>query len=137
MDQSFKFEDISNYNETSDLLFIFFAILTVDVIVLFLTRYYKVGGKYLNEWYDQFNVLAVLADIMIIFIGFTFTRYLYTNYFFAKFEFNPIIFMTLLVVVQIIHDLLFYFGVIRTIPKGHNEMIDTFKRYAGDLGGII
>ena len=133
----YKFEDISNFNEIPDLMFIFFAILTVDVIVLFLTRYYKVGGKYLNEWYDQFNILAVLADVMIIFIGFLITRYLYTAFFFEKFEFNPIIFMVLLVVVQLLHDLLFYFGVIKTIPYGHNEMMDTFKRYAGDLGGII
>jgi hypothetical protein len=133
----YKFEDISNFNELSDLSFIFFGILTVDVIVLFLTRYYKVGGKYLNEWYDQYNILAVLADVMIIFIGFLITRYLYTYFFFEKFEFNPIMFMTLLVVVQLLHDLLFYFGVIRTIPLGHNEMMDTFKRYAGDLGGII
>jgi len=133
----YKFEDISNFNEMPDLMFIFFGILTVDVIVLFLTRYYKVGGKYLNEWYDQFNILAVLADVMIIFIGFLITRYIYTAFFFEKFEFNPIIFMVLLVVVQLLHDLLFYFGVIRTIPYGHNEMMDTFKRYAGDLGAVI
>jgi hypothetical protein len=133
----YKFEDISNFNEMPDLMFIFFGILTVDVIVLFLTRYYKVGGKYLNEWYDQFNILAVLADVMIIFIGFLITRYIYTAFFFEKFEFNPIIFMILLVIVQLLHDLLFYFGVIRIIPYGHNEMMDTFKRYAGDLGGII
>jgi hypothetical protein len=130
-------EDISNFNEISDLMYIFFGILTVDVVVLFLTRFYKVGGKYLNEWYDQFNILAVLADIMIIFIGFLITRYLYTYFFFAKFEFNPIIFMVLLIVVQLLHDLLFYFGIIKIIPYGNNEMMDTFKRYAGDLGGII
>ena len=72
--------DISNFRDTSDLFYIFFAILTIDVIVLFLTRYYKVGGKFLNEWYDQFNLLAVLADVMIIFIGFLIARYIYTTY---------------------------------------------------------
>ena len=133
----FQFEDISNFNEISDLMFIFFAILTVDVVVIFLARYYKVGGKYLNEWYDQFNILAVIVDVMIIFIGFLITRYLYTCFFFEKFEFNPIMFMALLVIVQLLHDLIFYFGIIKTVPYGHNEMMDTFKRYAGDLGGII
>jgi len=137
MEINYQFEDISNFNEISDLMFIFFAILTVDVVVLFLTRYYKVGGKYLNEWYDQFNLLAVLADVMIIFIGFLIARYIYTVFFFEKFEWNAIIFMVLLVVVQLLHDILFYFGIIQTIPKGHNEMMDTFKRYAGDLGAVI
>jgi ABC-type antimicrobial peptide transport system permease subunit len=32
---------------------------------------------------------------------------------------------------------LFYVGVIRTVPKGVNDMIDTFKSYAEDLGAKI
>ena len=40
----------------------------------------------------------------------------------------------LLVFIQVVHDLLFYFGVIRPIPAGHNGMIDVFKTYA-DRGG--
>jgi len=134
---SFELGDISNFREVSDLLYIFFGILTVDVIVLFLTRYYKVGGPYLNEWYDKFDLLAVLADVMIILIGFIIARYLYTTYFYEKFGWSPIYFMILLVVVQAIHDILFYFGVIKPIPEGHNQMIDVFKRYADDLGGVI
>jgi hypothetical protein len=129
--------DISNFRDVSDLSYIFFGTLTIDVIVLFLTRYYNVGGKYLNEWYDQFNVLAVLADVMIIVIGFIITRYLYTAFFYDKFGWNPMYFILLLVVVQIVHDILFYAGVIRNIPMGHNEMMDVFKKYAEDLGGNV
>ena len=135
--ESFEFPDISNFNEIPDLLFIFFGILTIDVSVLFLTRYYKVGGKFLNEWYDQYNILAVLADVMIIFIGFLIARYLYTYFFFEKFEWNVVYFLLLLVAIQAIHDIFFYFCVIKPIPSGHNEMMDTFKRYADDLGGVI
>jgi len=133
----FEFPDISNFNEVSDLLFIFFGILTVDVTVLFLARYYKVGGRYLNEWYDQFNVLAVLADVMIIFIGFLIARYLYTQILFTKFEWNVVYFLLLLITVQVLHDLFFYFCVIKPIAVGQNEMMDTFKKYANDLGGVI
>jgi hypothetical protein len=131
------FPDISNFNEVSELLFIFFGILTVDVSVLFLARYYKVGGRFLNEWYDQFNVLAVLADVMIIFIGFLITRYIYTQFLFQKFEWNVVYFMLLLIVVQLIHDIFFYFCVIKPIPVGQNEMMDVFKSYANDLGAVI
>ena len=134
---SFELGDISNFREVSDLLYIFFGILTVDVIVLFLTRYYKVGGVYLNEWYDKFDLLAVLADVMIILIGFLIARYLYTIYFYEKFGWSPIYFMILLVVVQAIHDIIFYFGVIKPIPEGHNQMMDVFKKYADDLGGVV
>ena len=129
--------NISNYTVESDLFYIFFAILTVDVVVLFLARYFKIGGKYLNEWYDNFHILAVLSDVMIILIGFIIARYIYTTFFFDKFGWNAVYFILLLVAVQAIHDILFYVGVIRTIPKGVNDMIDTFKSYAEDLGAQI
>ena len=45
--------------------------------------------------------------------------------------------MILLVVVQLLHDLVFYVGIIKPIPTGHNEMLDIFKKYADDLGGVI
>jgi len=129
--------DISNFRDTSDLFYIFFAILTIDVIVLFLTRYYKIGGKFLNEWYDQFNLLAVLADVMIIFIGFLIARYIYTTYFYERFQWSPVYFIILLCIVQLVHDIVFYLGIIKPLPAGHNEMIDVFKRYAEDLGATV
>uniref|UniRef100_A0A6C0D9F2 Uncharacterized protein n=1 Tax=viral metagenome TaxID=1070528 RepID=A0A6C0D9F2_9ZZZZ len=133
----FELPQIYNYNDTSDLVYIFFGILSLDVIVLFLTRYYKVGGKYLNEWYDQFNILAVLADVMIILIGFLITRFIYTNYIFEKFEYSLIYFLITLVAVQAVHDIFFYKGVIQPIPYGQNEMMDVFKKYAEDLGASV
>ena len=57
--------NISNYTVESDLFYIFCAILTVDVVVLFLARNFKVGGKFLNEWYDNFHILAVMADVVV------------------------------------------------------------------------
>lgn len=129
--------NISNYTVESDLFYIFCAILTVDVVVLFLARYFKIGGKYLNEWYDNFHVLAVVADVFIIFIGFIIARYIYTTFFMDKFGWNAVYFLLLLTGVQIIHDVLFYLTVIRNVPKGQNDMIDTFKNYAEDLGGQI
>jgi hypothetical protein len=129
--------NISNYTVESDLFYIFIGILTVDVVVLFLARYYKIGGKYLNDWYDNFHILAVLSDVFIIFIGFLIARYIYTNFFFDRFGWNAVYFILLLVAVQVVHDVLFYIGVIRTVPKGVNDMIDTFKSYAEDKGAKI
>ena len=42
-----------------------------------------------------------------------------------------------MVAVQAIHDIFFYTGVIKQMPYGHNDMIDTFKKYAEDLGATI
>jgi len=126
--------DISNFRDTSDLFYIFFAIVIVEFFTILAARYYKVGGEYLNEWYDQFHILAIIADIMILFIGLIIARYIYTSYFYERFEWSPIYFLILLVVVQITHDLIFYFGVIKPVPAGHNEMMDIFKKYSEDIG---
>ena len=133
----FELENIGNFTDVSDLMYILSAILTTDVSVIFLARYFKIGGKYLNEWYDQFNILAVCVDVMIIFLGFLVTRYLYTSFFFDRFAWAPVYFMVLLVAVQVLHDMIFYFGVIKNIPQGNNEMMDLFKKYAEDMGGMV
>jgi hypothetical protein len=130
--------DISNYKNTYDLVLLFFAILTVDVIVLFLTRYFpNILGENLNSWYDKFGLNAVLADVLIILIGFMIARYVYTLYFKQSFGWNPILFVGLVVFVQVVHDLLFYFGVIQPLPVGHNQMMDVFKKYSKGGAKII
>jgi hypothetical protein len=130
--------DISDYKEVSDIPLLFFAILTIDVTVLFLTRYFPgFFGKPLNDWYTKFGLAAVLSDVLVILIGFLIARYLYTWYFKAEYGWNPLTFAGLLVAVQAVHDFLFYIGVILPIPKGHNDMMDVFKAYAASAGGKI
>jgi glucan phosphoethanolaminetransferase (alkaline phosphatase superfamily) len=129
--------NISKFDEVWDIPLLFFSILTVDVIVLFLARYYGVGGKSLNKWYDAFGIAAVLADVLVILIGFFIARWVYSTWLQPRFGWNAIYFVLLLVGVQVIHDILFYFLVIRPLPQGHNEMIDVFKAYADENGGAI
>ena len=63
--------DISNYKDLNLLLIIVTAVTILDVIVLFFTRYFPDWlGEPLNKWYDEFQFLAVLSDVLIITIGF-------------------------------------------------------------------
>jgi hypothetical protein len=136
-----KPNDISNYSNMKDLIFIVLAVLVVDVAVIFLTRMFpEVLGQNLNRWYDLFGLNAVIADVVIIVIGFIITRYIYTGYIkekFAEGKWNPLIFTGSLVGVQLIHDLAFYYGVITQVPRGANTMMDVFKDYAASGGGKI
>ncbi len=133
--------DISNYRNVSDLLYIVIAVLAIEVIVLFAVRYLpEVFGQHLNRWYDLFGLNAVIADVMIIVVGFLIARYLYTLWVRRKFaggQWSPLKFTGTLVGVQLIHDLLFYYGVIQQIPRGHNIMMDVFKDYAASGGAKI
>jgi len=133
-----KIPDISNYNNSSDLYILTIAILAVDVFVIFLTRYYpEYLGKDLNEWYDKFTLNAVISDVLIILIGFLIARYIYTIFVGPSQGWNPLLFIALLVIIQAIHDAIFYVAVINPIPEKHNAMIDVFKSYAKNAGQLI
>ena len=128
--------DLSNYKKASDILPLLFGILTLDTLVLFLARagYF---GKALNVWYDRFGILAVLSDVLIILIGFLIARYVYTLFLKPTYGWNPALFIGLVVIVQAIHDTLFFLGIIRPIPRGLNGMMDVFKDYSVELGAKI
>lgn len=144
MQLNLNFGDIGNFNNVGDLWYIFVAVTVIDLIVLFLTKFFPDGlGLNLNRWYSKFGLDAVLADILIIVVGFLIARYVYTIYFSGQATpnlpspFKPAVFIAILVGVQAIHDFLFYLGVIKPIPRGHNGMIDLFKDYAEGAGGKI
>jgi hypothetical protein len=130
--------DISNYKDLNLLVIIITAITILDVIVLFFTRYFPDWlGEPLNKWYDKFEFLAVLSDVLIIAIGFILTQVVYTHFFSEKYGWNVWIFLALLIGIQLVHDLVFYFGIIKPLPEGHNRMIDVFKEYAASGGAKI
>jgi hypothetical protein len=133
-----ELKDLSDYTDVSIAPLLFFSILTVDVAVLFLTRYFpELLGMPLNDWYTKFGLSAVLSDVLVIFLGFLIARYVYTWYFKKDYGWNPSVFAAVLVAVQAIHDVLFYFGVIVPLPKGENAMMDVFKAYAASGGAKI
>jgi hypothetical protein len=124
--------DLSDYKYFPQILV---AVLIVDLIVIFLVRFFPgFWGSTINVWYDRFGLSAVIADVLVIVLGFMLAQFVYKNYLKPEYGWNPLLFGGLLVFIQVVHDLLFYFGVIRPIPAGHNGMMDVFKTYA-DRGG--
>ena len=136
--RSLSFPDISSWKDPSLFATIVISVLIIDTIVIFFTRYFPdTLGAPLNEWYDQFNLSAVLSDVGIIVIGFVLAQLLYSYFFAPTHGWNVWIFLAVLLVVQVLHDLFFYHAVIKQVPKGHNEMIDTMKEYAKGAGAYI
>ena len=123
------FKDISHFNNTNDYLPILTAILLVDIIGIILSNADIIKSKFLKHWYQRFLLSAVLADVLVIFIGVIFVRAIYP-YIFDKF--SIINFILLMVVIQITHDILFYI-MITLIPRGSNQMIDIFKDFADEV----
>ena len=123
------FKDISNFNNIEDYLPILTAILIVDIIGIILSKTNIITSYYLRIWYKKFLLSAILADVLSIFIGIIFVRAIYNNIFTT---FTIINFIILMLIIQIIHDILFYI-IFSLIPRGSNEMIDIFKDYANEM----
>ena len=123
------FKNIADFNNISDYLPLFNAVLITDLFVILLLNMRVIKSQVLRQWYSQYNLSAVIADVLIILIGLIITRALY----YYVFEtFSILKFTILAVVVQITHDILFYL-LFSNIPRGVNKMIDTFKDYAKDV----
>jgi len=124
------FKDISNFNNINDYLPILNGCLNADLIIIFLLFHNVFHSIYLKKWYKKFNLSASIADILILVIGIIIARFFY-GYLFK--EFNIWLFTGLAVVIQIIHDFLFYLLFTNT-PHGYNYMLDFFKLYAKEVG---
>jgi len=121
-----QLKNISIFDDTTDYLPILNGILLTDmaVIILLLTGF--IQAKTLKQWYSDYNLSAVIADVLIIFIGIILTRFMYPVFFT---NYSLLNFILLAVIIQIIHDILFY-KFFSSVPRGMNKMLDSFKDYA-------
>jgi hypothetical protein len=124
------FKDISNFNNVNDYLPILNGCINADLIILFFVFHNIFKSIYIKKWYKKYQILAVVADVLILFIGIILTRFLYK---FIFIKFNIWKFTALAVCIQIIHDFLFYIF-FKSIPVGYNSMLDFFKEYAEEVG---
>jgi hypothetical protein len=123
------FNNIADYNNINDYLPLFNAVLITDLFVIFLLNIMIIKSHVLRQWYLQYNLSAVIADILIILIGLIITRAIYYHVFDT---FSLLKFIILALVVQITHDILFYIFC-KNLPRGVNKMIDTFKDYGNEV----
>jgi hypothetical protein len=100
------------------------GILITEWTFIFAARTYL--GKKINEWYTRYGVWAVLADITSICFGIVLAMYFYRGNSF-------LVLMGIAVLIQWIHDILFYHLVILPVPPNTNEIIDLLKEYAKDV----
>jgi len=122
--------NISNFNNINDYLPIITSALIVDMTVLILIITGYINVKSLNNWYNKFDLLAVVADVFSIVIGIIISRFLYP-YFFK--DYSLFQFLFLVCIVQVSHDLLFS-AFFYSVPRNKSAILDVFKDYANELG---
>ena len=119
-------KNIADFNNINDYLPLLNGVLITDLFVIFLSNIKVIDSHVLRKWYSQYNLSAIMADVLIIFIVLIITRALY---YYVFDSFSILKFIGLAVLLQITHDILFYI-LFTNIPRGVNKMIDTFKDYA-------
>ena len=100
------------------------AVAIVDFVVIVLSKIFPLT-KALGNWYRDFGVVAAAQDILIIMLGIALAKFLFPNA-------TGFMLAGLSIVIQVIHDVLFYYGVILQVPWGQNKVIDLFKKYAAE-----
>ena len=125
-----KFTDISS---SSDYLPILNAALITDLVVLIRVVLKQIKSKSLTEWYQKYQLSAIITDVLSIVIGIILTQFFYP---FVFRSFSLLKFIGLAVTIQICHDLLFavFFNM---IPRGSSRIIDTFQDYGKEFGFVI
>lgn len=120
--------DLKNINFIN----ILFSTCIVELIILIFFRFTKskFSVKAINNWYDKLRWSAVLLDIFIFIIGF------YINIFISnKLNINKYYYFLLSqILIQMVHDILFYLIFILGSKKGNNKVMDEFKSYAENTG---
>jgi hypothetical protein len=134
-EEMFKLGDISDYTQVDDILPIASATVIAINFIGILARTGIISGEALNTYFDSFGHEGVLASGSLIILLFQVARWGYTTFYTKTGHlWSPFVFISMLIFVQILHDLIFYYGVIQTIPAGKNEMIDVLKKYSKEHG---
>ena len=126
-----------NINSPSIWLAFLTGLFVVECILLFTFRTFpKFWGNTINVWYDNYGLVAILLDVLIVLIGFWITQWLYGKLFGEEEkQFKLWKFILLFLAVQIIHDILFYILIIKP-SKGSNTILELLQNYGKKHGAL-
>lgn len=133
---SWELGDIGDFRATDDLWPIGSAAVVGVNFAVALAKLGGVGGLTLSTYFDTFGLEGILANASWVVILMQAARWIYTTFYAeaGSKAWSPFVFVCILILVQLIHDLLFYYGLVRSLPSGRNEMVDALKRYANAYG---
>lgn len=123
---------IVNYKDNSGWLYIIAAVVICDVLGIMVFGSFSTDVK---RWYKIFGLLAVIADVFSILLGFAVMRYVYTLWIHPKYGDNTLLIVATVIAIQVIHDVIYYFLLVKPWPRGANAILDYMYKY-GDKNGV-
>jgi len=130
-----KLGNIGDYKELADLTYVAAASVVSLDAVLALNKFGGVGGTTLNSFFDTLGLEAVVVILTLVVVLFEVARFAYSYFYTSGGKvWSPLVFVAILLGVQMVHDLIFYVGVVSNVPSGQNQVIDFLKRYGKENG---
>lgn len=118
-------KDIRNPSNLSFLLPILTASTVVDTAGIFIWK--RVRSEHpIQRWYNELGLTAYTADILSLAIAVVLAQFI-THWIGGLW--NPLVFLTAGVGVQMFHDILFAKIILPMLPKGYNKVVDIMKEY--------
>jgi len=102
------------------------AALVTDLVVIVLAIY-VFNSKTLTQWYRQFGIGAVIADVLILVLSIWLAHFLYQG--------NLFVTACIAMGIQLIHDL--FFAAFIQQYHGTSPIFNVFKGYVKEHGAII
>ena len=105
----------------------------VEVIIIIVVRDNPVYNWLVKNWWTNLKWTAIILDMASFIGGFYLAKFAYLTLLNNNIITNayPIFkYSGILIIIQVIHDIMFYFNAILPIPRGTNYVIDLFKDYA-------
>ena len=128
-------DTLASSNSPSTWLAFATALFIVEACLLTTFRLFpNFWGEMINVWYDKFGLVAIMLDVLIVLIGFWITQQLYNYIFGTTIKVSLWKFVLLFLCIQIIHDVLFYFLVLKTSKPGTNSIFDLINSYGKKHG---
>jgi len=125
--------EIGDYRKVEGTVSTTQAALFSVLLILLSARIGNAGGPSLNAIFDQFGLESVVLLVAVLTILLQVTRYFYSAVYggYGK-PWSPFIFVCVAVAVQLIHDVLFKYGILNTVARGKNDLVDAVQAYVLD-----
>lgn len=125
--------------DIKDIKFLHFLTVTclVELFILILFKRTIFTGPSIHSWYTKLRWSALILDLLSVLMGFYIAKFIYEYLLKNKIIDNKntlLKFLAIVLAVQITHDFLFYFLVIKKSKMGNSLVMDEFKLYAKSVG---
>lgn len=129
--------NIGEFSEVSDFIPLALGTFLSLNFGIALNRFVGLGGISLTNYLDTFGLEAVIMHKGLLLLILQAARWIYTTYYASGGRpWSPFVFVCVAIAAQIVHDLLFSYGLLNGMEKGKNDILDQLQKVVRENGKL-